>query len=282
MFKAIHRLLMHRPVFRRFVIIFGIAILGLVDFLTGYELSFSVFYLGAVSLAAWYDNKTITILTIIASAMTWLWADFFSGHQYSNHIIPFWNACVRFAFFCIVAYLMRRVRFSLKDMTQMAMKDALTKLNNSRAFQIEYATLQKLSLRHKMNFAVAMIDLDGFKGVNDRLGHQAGDIVLQRFANVLQQVTRDSDIVARLGGDEFAVLLLDTDAHGVKEYDQRLRTAFLDSQLKQDYGVDFSMGIRLFEQLPSQLEDATTSADQLMYQSKQKGKSQTTILTLMP
>ena len=72
--------------------------------------------------------------------------------------------------------------------------------------------------------SACMIDLDGFKAVNDQLGHSAGDDVLVKFAQVLKQSSRSSDILARMGGDEFVVILLDTDQAGAEEYSVRAIT----------------------------------------------------------
>ena len=81
----------------------------------------------------------------------------------------------------------------------------------------------------------------------------------------------------RVWGDEFAVILLDVDEHTAGEYDTRLRELFAASQLKQDFGVDFSMGMMIFNALPHDVAQATSAADKLMYHSKSAGKCQTTI-----
>lgn len=73
------------------------------------------------------------------------------------------------------------------------------------------------------------------------------------------------------------MILQNTNTQGAEDYSQRLRTVFNQSGLKQRYGVDFSMGISLFEALPENLDEATHQADQLMYKSKMSGKSRTTI-----
>lgn len=262
---------------RRIAIFLSIIILGWIDLATGFEYAFSVFYLVPVSIAAWYDSVKSSVATIIISGLTWLYADFSAGHYYSTPFAPFWNGCVRLGFFSIVALLLIKVRKNLAALTMMAMQDTLTSLNNVRAFNFEYQLLHKISLRKGMQFAVGMIDLDGFKAVNDQLGHSAGDDVLVKFAQVLKQSSRSSDILARMGGDEFVVILLDTDQAGAEEYSRKLREIFFNSGLKQEYGIDFSMGIRIFNSLPKDCEDATHQADQLMYQAKALGKSQTTI-----
>lgn len=275
--RTLERLFAHNPMIRRLLILLITAVLGMIDLATGYEYSFSVFYLLPVSIAAWYDQYKITVLTIMLSGMTWLIADIHAGHHYSNTFIPLWNAFVRLGFFSIVAFLLINVRKNWQEMKNLAMKDQLTSLDNSRAFDIEYRILRKLNFRKQSLFAVGIIDLDGFKAVNDTHGHHRGDEVLLQFSQILKKSCRSSDIVARLGGDEFAIILLDIDETQAYLCDHHLRTLFAESGLNQKYGVDFSMGLAILSELPENLEDATKTADQLMYQSKSLGKSQTTI-----
>ncbi|AVZ85935.1 GGDEF domain-containing protein [Acinetobacter sp. WCHA45] len=275
--RTLERLFAHNPMIRRLLILLITAVLGMIDLATGYEYSFSVFYLLPVSIAAWYDQFKITALTIMLSGMTWLIADIHAGHHYSNTFIPLWNAFVRLGFFSIVAFLLINVRKNWQEMKNLAMKDQLTSLDNSRALDIEYRILRKLNFRKQSLFAVGIIDLDGFKAVNDTHGHHRGDEVLLQFSQILKKSCRSSDIVARLGGDEFAIILLDIDETQAYLCDHHLRTLFAESGLNQKYGVDFSMGLAILSELPENLEDATKTADQLMYQSKSLGKSQTTI-----
>lgn len=275
--RTLERLFAHNQMIRRLLILLITAVLGVIDLATGYEYSFSVFYLLPVSIAAWYDQYKITALTILLSGMTWLVADIHAGHFYSNTFIPFWNAFVRLGFFSIVAFLLIHVRKNWQEMKHLAMKDQLTSLDNSRAFDIEYRILRKLNFRKQSLFAVGIIDLDGFKAVNDKHGHHRGNEVLLQFSQVLKKACRSSDIIARLGGDEFAIILLDADETQAHLCDHRLRTLFAESGLNQKYGVDFSMGLAILSELPENLEDATKTADHLMYQSKSLGKSQTTI-----
>lgn len=277
MIQQIDQIFLNRVRSRRFTLVILLILFYWIDLVTGYEYSFSVFYLIPISIAAWYDNKTTAIVMIVASATTWLYADFGSGHQYQNSLIPYWNAFVRLVFFGIVAFLILKIRGNLVAMTVMAMKDNLTLLNNARAFKLEYELLKERRSIKKQSLAVGLIDLDGFKSVNDTLGHSIGDEVLIEFANVLKKATRSSDIIARKGGDEFTVILLEMNEHSAQDYANRLRQEFEESGLKQQYGVDFSMGISIFDKLPDNLDAATHHADQLMYRSKQMGKSTTTI-----
>ena len=218
---------------RRATILFILLIWGWIDIATGYEYSFAVFYLVPVSIAAWLDNKKVTVLTIIASGLTWLYADYVAGHHYSNVVIPYWNAIVRLGFFSVVALLLIKVRENLTAMTEMAMRDNLTSLHNTRAFFIQYHQIRAQKTKIGQTVAVALIDMDGFKAVNDHHGHSVGDEVLIAFAQVLKNVARSGDIVARMGGDEFIMILKDTDQNGMEIFEKRLRAVFLESELKQ-------------------------------------------------
>jgi diguanylate cyclase (GGDEF)-like protein len=116
-----------------------------------------------------------------------------------------------------------------------ALTDPLTGAANRRGLgeRIEYEVARHSRLSH--SFAVVMIDLDGFKGVNDRFGHPAGDELLRDVAASLREAVRDQDTVARLGGDEFCVLAPETDRAGgerlATRVDQAVKrvTAGLDS-----------------------------------------------------
>ena len=275
--EQIEKFLSSHALFRRLLIAFIVVIFCCIDWLTGYEVAFSLFYLFPISIAAWLDNKRFTIFTIAAAGVAWFIADHGSGNTYTHAWTPYWNVTARMSFFCIVAVLLFKIRKTLKELTKLAMKDTLTSLDNSRAFNMEYQYILKNKSKHAQKLAIGIIDLDGFKSVNDTYGHSKGDDILVEFAQILRGSTRQADTVARLGGDEFVVILHNTDRAGTEEYAKRLRDIFDQSGLKDRYGVDFSMGISLFQDLPENLDEATHQADQLMYTSKMLGKSQTTI-----
>jgi diguanylate cyclase (GGDEF)-like protein len=124
----------------------------------------------------------------------------------------------------VMAAVRRRLEGERSAMRRWALTDPLTGAVNRRglAERIDYEVSRHARQKHR--FAVVMIDLDGFKLVNDRFGHPAGDELLRDVAASLREVVRDQDTVARLGGDEFCVLAPETDRAGGEHLADRVRT----------------------------------------------------------
>ena len=186
-----------------------IGAIGIVDFLSGYELAFSLFYVIPISLLTWYTSRSLGIVASLASALVWLGADITSGHPYSHPLIPIWNILIRLAFFVLFTVLLSAIRSAGERERELARMDYLTGAVNSRLFyemaQMEIERLQ----RYGHPFTLAYIDLDNFKSVNDQFGHSMGDQVLRTVVTTARKHLRVTDVVARLGGDEFALLLPD-------------------------------------------------------------------------
>ena len=105
-----------------------------------------------------------------------------------------------------------RLKARLVEVEGLADRDALTPLLNRRAFVRELSRVRTFSQRYGSPASLVYFDVDGFKGVNDRYGHAAGDACLHAVSDRLTSNVRESDIVGRMGGDEFAVILVQTDA----------------------------------------------------------------------
>ena len=158
------------------------------------------------------------------------------------------------------------LRRAMHRMRDMAMTDGLTGLPNRSAMM---AALDAV-LAQQRGFTLLFIDLDGFKQVNDTLGHAAGDAVLKLVAEVLRGTLRQGDVVARLGGDEFCALL--ADAAGARPLGERLRLALAERLGREGYAVTASIGALRFASPPASAEAALAAADGLMYAAKAAGK----------
>src|SRR5581483_9917014 len=157
-----------------------------------------------------------------------------------------------------------------------AQHDALTGLPNRFLLEDRLAQAIAYANRHRSGIAVLLLDLDGFKYINDTLGHQAGDQVLVEVSSRLRSVTRQADTLARIGGDEFCLILGD-----VRKRTDALRTAqsCLDVLRKpiliseRDYSVSASIGISCYPEHGVEPEVLQQHADTAMYHAKFNGKN---------
>jgi two-component system cell cycle response regulator len=183
---------------------------------------------------------------------------------------------------CTESTLLRTLRFARERkraeerLAQMAFYDPLTGLANRSKF--EECAQQALARARRRNTRLAcmFIDLDGFKGVNDRLGHEKGDLLLQDVAERMRQVFRDYDTIARLGGDEFAILLTDIDNYGdVSHIATRLCDRLSEPIRVDSYQlhVTASVGISVYPDAAQSVADLLRCADEAMYDSKRAGKN---------
>ena len=162
----------------------------------------------------------------------------------------------------------------------MALFDSLTGLPNRRVFFDRLNMTVEQSKRYNSMFALLYIDLDGFKTINDTLGHEAGDEMLSEVADMLRMTLRKSDTVARLGGDEFAVILVGIKSSKGAEAAAKKIISSISNPVTLTAGmgqVGASIGISIF---PSDGDDSETLlriADKYMYESKHKGKNTYTL-----
>jgi diguanylate cyclase (GGDEF)-like protein len=245
-----------------------ISLFGILDHFTGFELSFSVFYLIPIVLTAWYVGRQAALVMSLISALTWFAADYTSGHSYSQAWMPFWNATARLVFFFVITYLTGEIKLRLQVERQSARTDLLTGVKNSLAFKEEADLLFKTAKRYRYPVTVGFIDLDDFKSVNDKQGHAEGDRALKAVGATLSLSARESDIVARLGGDEFAMVLSHTDISGARTFFDRLHGRLLWAMREGSWPIGFSIGVAVLTDGVPNYSEALKSADTLMYRVK--------------
>jgi len=157
-----------------------------------------------------------------------------------------------------------------------AMHDPLTGLAN-RALLVDRVqeALKRLRRDPKRSFAVAFLDLDGFKAINDSFGHDVGDQVLLTVSSVLRQTLRPQDTLSRFGGDEFTLVLEDmvsTDA--AMQICRRIHRAIAEARLPQDCHVTLSLGLSMVREADRTAHRILREADIAMYTAKASGKAQ--------
>jgi two-component system, cell cycle response regulator len=169
---------------------------------------------------------------------------------------------------------------ALAEISRLAHLDPLTHLANRRFILQHLKKIIASNVRHKQYGAALLLDLDGFKSINDVYGHDAGDAVLVEIAKRIQVVTRAEDMVGRLGGDEFIVVLnhLDVDEAGAHDKVVNISKKLIDLvKLPLEFKnstlqVGVSIGIRLLGIDAVDAEKAISEADSAMYRAKQAGK----------
>lgn len=178
--------------------------------------------------------------------------------------------------------LMCALIYPLKNalMYQIALKsayrDPLTGLNNRTSMEKFLPREIELAKRHHQSMAILVMDLDGFKQINDECGHDVGDQVLREVGQVIGHVVRNTDLVYRYGGDEFVGGLAQTDIHGATDVCERIRCSIGELKLKDhdiSGRVQISIGITLVRSNDNFIS-AFKRADKALYQAKLNGKNQ--------
>jgi diguanylate cyclase (GGDEF)-like protein/PAS domain S-box-containing protein len=163
----------------------------------------------------------------------------------------------------------------IENVRYLANYDSLTRLPNRLLFRDNLKQAEALSQRHQRIFALLFIDLDGFKPVNDRLGHAIGDQLLQGVAKRLQNCVRETDSIARLGGDEFTVILnhLKKAQDAAKVASDIVRCLQKPFQLNGHHVmVSASIGISIYPNNSQDIDTLIKQADSAMYEAKHAGK----------
>ncbi len=157
---------------------------------------------------------------------------------------------------------------------QLSITDSLTRLHNHRFFQDQFAREAKRVERSGAPLCLVLIDIDDFKNLNDQLGHAAGDTVLQRVAEVMGGVLRETDTLCRYGGEEFALLSPQTDLHGAIALAEKIRSAVAESGYAVvgpagPVQITVSIGVAEFARSTG---DTFDEADRALYEAKAAGK----------
>lgn len=164
-----------------------------------------------------------------------------------------------------------------RQLRELALTDSLTGLPNRRALDEWSRRVLKGAARHGFPFWIVLADLDHFKLVNDSYGHESGDVVLKRFADLLRRHTRSSNICGRIGGEEFITVMTHVDEPGVQIAMERFRQQ-LEAESFSLQGnvvkITASFGVAGFEgERAPTLEELLRNADAALYEAKRKGRN---------
>jgi diguanylate cyclase (GGDEF)-like protein len=181
-----------------------------------------------------------------------------------------------------IARPVARVLADLARMTRQAQTDALTNLANRRALDERLDDEVEHARRLNTHLAFVIADIDNFKSINDRFGHQTGDEVLRRVARVFAEAVRELDLPGRFGGEEIALVLPGTNLTGARNLAERIRKSVEDLQVPTPEGdplqVTASFGAACFP-THSSAGELVAAADAALYDAKRDGKNRVVTAT---
>ena len=254
------------------VLIFLLAALGAlgisaIDFAAPPDIRLHGLYVFPLAIAARYCSRLAWSIALLLLT---------SGLQFATYLLQLVahpslisDVAAPFATSVLILFLARAWRLSYLTAVRQAAIDPLTGIGNRRAFLADLNAEILRQRRSAGTFSLAVLDLDGFKELNDSKGHRAGDEALKLVAEVLRSRTRRSDSVGRIGGDEFGILMPDTDSECSSMLGE-LCAAIARTTAAADCAVTTSIGCTTFSTPPEDPAAALQQADKLMYEAKMR------------
>ena len=256
----------------------ALAVALLVDEVTGPQVNLVLVYLMIACFASWCLGERVGMAIGAVSVLLTGWINGF-GSAFPNEglalpsVATAWNTCGRLLSIALLVALASGLRRALDVARWRASTDGLTGVLNKATFMRQTEALVTRTPRRAAALVIAYIDLDGFKAVNDGLGHAAGDALLCRFAAAADAI-RGDDLFARVGGDEFMALLLVDDCAQGDIAAERLHARLTTILRNEGLGVTCSVGALILESRGlTHIDPLIDAADELMYEVKRSGKN---------
>ena len=251
------------------------------------ELRIVWFYILVAAAYALLGNKgslatTVAVIAAVAIAKFNLHVTI-SDNAFTTFVISLCvTSGISYAYTNLANSYFARIAYSLTQLRDLATKDPLTGIWNSRAFYDMSNKLIQLEQRNASPYCTLFIDLDHFKSINDQYGHDMGDTVLRAVSDCIVLNIRNSDIVGRIGGEEFAVFLPGTDSQGARQLAEKLRHG-AESLMHAFPGnaqraVTLSIGVAQGEITDHSISDIQKRADIAMYEAKKQGRNRVAML----
>ena len=247
-----------------------ILLAGFSHYQSGPQYEFHLVFLLPVIAVCWFVGVRSGSLMTLFSATVWMIADW--PHAADIEVLLI-NETVRLLVFFLVVLLIDKLRSAFERESILARVDALTQLPNRRDFYEMAAAEIERSRRYGHSLTMISLDLDNFKSVNDRDGHDAGDRVLRTVAEILRANIRSTDVAARVGGDEFVILLPETGPEASEEIAAKLQQKLTQAMQKAGWPVTGSFGVAIFITAPQGVDELVKRSDLLLYRAKQQGKN---------
>lgn len=241
------------------------------DLITASQVSLHVLYIFPLTLIALHCSRKNLVIGATALSIS---LQLLSLSNYDD--VSLWVKAYLFLMIVLsnstFVLIARFVRTNTLEAKHLSTIDPLTQLYNRRTLEVAIDTEILRQRRYSGCFSLALIDLDGFKGLNDSMGHHAGDKALTLLADILREHTRQSDTISRIGGDEFVVLMPNTQAPDCDTLCQILCHKISKRMTEHSFPITASIGYTTIEHWTKISKDILTIADKAMYEAKSNGK----------
>lgn len=254
------------------------AITAFADWATGPSVSLTIGYLFVDCLAAWTMRERAGIAVVLGSVAIGTAINGFGyipaiDHAGMSTSIAIWNTATRAASAIMIVLMVATLRHSIDSERWRASTDYLTRSLNGGAFRSQVERVAREGRRRGGTLLLLYMDLDGFKAVNDRHGHAAGDAVLRGFADEARARMRPDDLFARLGGDEFCALLAIEASAEPEQVAESLHARLSEALRATGHPVTCSMGAVVVDAAAAgDTERLLQLADEAMLEVKRNGK----------
>lgn len=271
----------HAPIVALCIAVPVFLFIVIAEHVTGYELGLGSFYLLVILAVGWFCGLPWATLFAFLSMFAQVEIGRAALAVLSDPVSFYVGNANRLFAYLLVAWLISILRSLYHRENEMARVDYLTGIPNKLGFDEQLKVELARHRRDGNPFAVAYIDCDNFKSVNDTRGHNAGDRLLRTIAELSRRNLRATDTVARLGGDEFAVILPATGEFAALQAMNKLRKVLDAAIERQHRQVTLSIGLGVFLDTPESADRVVSFSDNVMYQVKNSGKNRVMHRTYM-
>ncbi len=267
----------------------GLLLVAALDGRVAAQVAVSLANMAIVAVASWRFPPVERWAVVLVAAIFWTASTLeLTELAWPPPTFPWWDGALRLGVLVTLATGVSGFRAAIERLLRTedtlaatlirerdsARRDRLTRLWNSRYFHEALEQEIARCRRYSRPFGLLVVDLDGFKAVNDTAGHLAGDLVLQVVGRLLNENCRVSDIPARLGGDEFAVILPEASSLTVRRSAAKLVGLIAEAEFPRGLPqVTASVGGVAFSRAPESVKAALKAADEALYAAKREGKN---------
>lgn len=246
----------------------ALLLIFVLDVFTGADVQIRLLYVFPLVLIALHCENTKLIMWAVTLALIFQGIVLFTFHDISA-MAKIVIVAIVLPSNILIAYLGRLARMNHFALLNSATTDLLTGLHNRRSFEDNTDIEIERQNRYGGIFSLVLLDLDGFKKLNDTRGHKAGDEALKELAGILSSQTRQVDMVGRLGGDEFVILMPNTSLREASAFCHSLSDKISRGMAHAGFYLTASIGSFTFEHAPESSEVAFHEADKAMYEAKE-------------